>query len=144
MSDTAFVLVAHGSRDPAWAEPLVRLARSVGAHLAFVELGTPTIAEVVSRAIAGGARVVRLLPLFMAPGRHVTRDIPASVDALRAAHPDRAIEILPALGENPRFWEALREIVRAEMAPEPPALAPEHAADQAPDQASGEGVIRSR
>jgi sirohydrochlorin cobaltochelatase len=124
MPDTAFVLVAHGSRDPAWAEPLVHLARSVGARLAFVELGVPGIEEAVSQALAEGARVVRLLPLFMAVGRHVRRDIPASVDALRAAHPDRTIEILPPLGEDERFWAALREIVRAHME-STPALAAE-------------------
>jgi sirohydrochlorin cobaltochelatase len=115
MPDTAFVLVAHGSRDPAWAEPLVHLARSVGARLAFVEMGTPSIDEAVTQAFADGARIVRLLPLFVAVGRHVKRDIPASVEALRAAHPDRIIEILPPLGESERFWEALREIVRAQM-----------------------------
>jgi sirohydrochlorin cobaltochelatase len=130
MPDTAFVLVAHGSRDPAWAAPLVQLAASMGARLAFVELGEPGIDEAVTQALAEGARSVRLLPLFMAPGRHVKRDIPASVAALRAAHPDRTIEILPALGEDERFWNALREIVRACM--------------DAPGQAPDDGVTRSR
>lgn len=129
MPDTAFVLVAHGSRDPAWAVPLVQLARSVGARLAFVELGAPGIGEAVAQALAEGARCVRLLPLFMAPGRHVKRDIPASVAALRAVHPGCTIEILPALGEDERFWDALREIVRARMDA---------------SQASEDGVTRSR
>ena len=113
--DTVFVLVAHGSREPAWAEPLVRLAQEVGARLAFVEMGTPSIEEAVTGALDEGARTVKLLPLFMAVGRHVKRDIPASVEALRATHPGSNIEILPALGENERFWEALREIARAQM-----------------------------
>jgi sirohydrochlorin cobaltochelatase len=113
---TAFVLIAHGSRDPAWAEPFQRLAHGVGAHLAFVEMGSPTVDEAVTRAIAGGARAVRLLPLFMAVGRHVRHDIPACVERLRAAHPACAIEILPCLGENEDFWSALAEIVRGQMA----------------------------
>lgn len=116
MADTAFVLLAHGSRDPAWAEPFERLARSVGARLAFLELGAPTVSEAVAEAVSEGARVVRLLPLFMAVGRHVRRDIPACVDALRAAHPGCRIELLPALGENDRFWAALDGLVRAELA----------------------------
>jgi sirohydrochlorin cobaltochelatase len=113
--DTVFVLVAHGSREPAWAEPLTRLAHGVGARLAFVEMGTPSVAEAVTAALEEGARTVKLLPLFMAVGRHVTRDIPASVETLRAAHPGHNIEILPALGENEQFWEALGAIVRAQM-----------------------------
>jgi sirohydrochlorin cobaltochelatase len=132
MPDTAFVLVAHGSRDPGWAEPFARLAAHVGARLAFVEMGAPTVDEAVQQALAEGARTVRILPLFMAVGRHVRRDIPASVEALRAAHPDRAIEILPSLGESERFWDALAEIVRAEMAA------------QGPAQASDVGMTRSR
>jgi sirohydrochlorin cobaltochelatase len=116
---TAFVLIAHGSRDPAWAEPFTRLAHDAGARLAFVEMGSPTVDEAVTRAIAGGARTVKLLPLFMAVGRHVRHDIPASVETLRAAHPDCTIEILPCLGEIERFWAALAEIVRAQMAQTP-------------------------
>lgn len=113
---TAFVLIAHGSRDPAWAEPFLRLARDVGAHLAFIEMGSPTVEEAVTHAIAGGARAVRLLPLFMAVGRHVRHDIPACVERVRAAHPACTIEILPCLGENEQFWSALAEFVRAQMA----------------------------
>jgi sirohydrochlorin cobaltochelatase len=115
MPDTAFVLIAHGSRDPAWAAPLAELAHSVGARLAFVEMGAPSIEEAVAQALAEGARVVRLLPLFMAVGYHVKRDIPARVEALRAAHPGSIIEILPSLGENARFWDAVRAVVLAQM-----------------------------
>ncbi len=140
MSDTVFILIAHGSRDPGWAEPLVHLACSVGARLAFVEMGTPGIEEAVTGALAEGAGTVKLLPLFMAVGRHVKRDIPASVEALRAAHPGRAIEILPALGENARFWDALREIVRNQIESPPPATP-----GATPGvHASDDGVTRSR
>jgi sirohydrochlorin cobaltochelatase len=140
---TAFVLIAHGSRDPAWAEPFTRLAHGVGARLAFVEMGSPTVDEAVTRAIAGGARTVRLLPLFMAVGRHVSHDIPASVDTLRAAYPDCTIEILPCLGENEHFWAALAEIVRAHMAETPPGMTADTRAD-ATAQDSDVGSTRSR
>jgi sirohydrochlorin cobaltochelatase len=141
--DTVFVLVAHGSREPGWAEPLVRLAHGVGARLAFVEMGAPGVEEAVTGALAEGARTVKLLPLFMAVGRHVKRDIPASVEALRATHPGSNIEILPALGENERFWEALREIVRAQMETAAPARAPDQASPESGDP-SDVGVTRRR
>lgn len=148
---TAFVLIAHGSRDPAWAEPFTRLAHGAGARLAFVEMGSPTVDEAVTRAIAGGARTVRLLPLFMAVGRHVRHDIPASVETLRAAHPDCTIEILPCLGENEHFWAALAEIVRAHMAETAPGAtiettigAPIGTPAATPAQDSDVGSTRSR
>ena len=144
---TAFVLIAHGSRDPAWAEPFMRLAHGAGARLAFVEMGSPTVDEAVTRAIAEGARTVRLLPLVMAVGRHVRPDIPASVDSLRAAHPDCTIEILPCLGENEHFWAALAEIVRAQMAETPPSTTPDTTTDATTDataQDSDVGSTRSR
>ena len=148
--DTVFVLVAHGSREPAWAEPLVRLAHGVGARLAFVEMGTPSIEEAVSRALDEGAHTVKLLPLFMAVGRHVKRDIPASVETLRATHPGRNIEILPALGEIEHFWEALGEIVRAQMGTTGTAgtTAPSQASSDVSMEPSpkplGDGVTRRR
>jgi len=134
---TAFVLIAHGSRDPAWAEPFTRLAHGAGARLAFVEMGSPTVDEAVTRAIAEGARTVRLLPLFMAVGRHVRQDIPASVETLRAAHPDCTIEILPCLGENEHFWAALAEIVRAHMAETPPKTTTDTTTDTTIDAIAG-------
>ncbi|WP_428266043.1 sirohydrochlorin chelatase [Haliangium sp.] len=115
MANTSWLLIAHGSRDPAWARPFERLAAAVGARLAFMELGGPTVAEAVAEAVAAGAEHIRVLPLFMAVGRHVKHDIPASVEAARAAHPGVRIELLASLGESERFWAALGDLVRAEL-----------------------------
>lgn len=141
--DTVFILVAHGSREPAWAEPLVRLAQTVGARLAFVEMGTPGVEEAVTGALAEGAWTVKLLPLFMAVGRHVKRDIPASVEKLRAAHPGRKIEILPSVGENERFWEALSEIVREIVRAHMKSAAPDQASSDISDESSREPLGNS-
>jgi sirohydrochlorin cobaltochelatase len=142
--NTVFILVAHGSREPAWAEPLARLAHGTGARLAFVEMGTPSIEEAVTEALAEGARTVTLLPLFMAVGRHVKRDIPASVEALRKNHPESKIEILPALGENERFWDALREIVRGQMGTAAARASSQSSSDVSMDDSPDDGVTRRR
>lgn len=112
---TVLILVAHGSRDPAWARPFETLARATGARLAFLELGQPRLVHAAEAALAAGATRIRVLPLFMAPGAHVREHIPAQVAALRAAHPDRVIELLPSLGQDERFWAALASVVRAHM-----------------------------
>ncbi|ACY17762.1 sirohydrochlorin chelatase [Haliangium ochraceum] len=116
MADSAFLLIAHGSSDPSWAEPFRQLAQHSGAGLAFLDLAEPSIADAVDQAVAAGARTLRLLPLFMAVGKHVKRDIPAIVDELRARHPACAIELLPALGQDPAFWQTLRDFVAAQVA----------------------------
>jgi sirohydrochlorin cobaltochelatase len=74
----AIVLVAHGARDPRWAEPFEAVAARVRAALpggrvalAFLELMAPTLAEAVDRLAAEGATAVDIVPLFLGSGGHV-------------------------------------------------------------------------
>ncbi len=118
MRDRVLILLAHGSRDPAWGEPFAALAgelRQPGredVRVAFMELSKPSLAQAASDAIADGARTIQLLPLFMAVGRHVRRDIPQLADELRAKYPHIKVELLPSLGESEHFWSGMRDIVR--------------------------------
>jgi sirohydrochlorin cobaltochelatase len=116
----ALILFAHGSRDPRWAEPFQRLARDAAAaasparvRLAFMEFTGPTLADVAGELAAEGIRHARLLPLFMAGGAHVARDIPDQVAAVRDAHPELEIEVLAPIGEDPRVFALLTEIAAA-------------------------------
>lgn len=117
MSGTRLVLIAHGSRRPEWQAPLnalcARLQARLGpaaVRLAFMELCPPDLAAVVDEAVADGIDVVRVLPLFMSGGGHVTHDIAPAVEALQARHALLILDLLPALGEHPRVLEALCEI----------------------------------
>src|SRR5205823_2753121 len=85
MSSRAVILLAHGSREPRWRAPFAQLERDLGApfYLAFLELGSPTFADAVAAARAAGARELRVLPLFMAGGAHLERDVPALLEAAR-------------------------------------------------------------
>lgn len=110
----AIVLFAHGARDPAWAGPVRELAARVAARrpdalveAAFLELLEPTLPDAVARLAARGARRVVVFPLFMAPGGHLRRDVPALLDAIRAAHPGIDVELAPPLGAAPEVLEAI-------------------------------------
>jgi sirohydrochlorin cobaltochelatase len=110
----AIVLFAHGARDPRWAEPFEAVAARVRAAvpggrvaLAFLELMTPTLAEVVARLAAEGATAVDIVPLFLGSGGHVRADLPALVAALRLAHPELALRLYPAIGEHASVVEAM-------------------------------------
>ena len=78
MSDTAFVLIAHGAREASWALPLRRVADSVVAQapelrveLAFMELMPPDLAECVEKLVAEGFVRILVVPLFIARGGHI-------------------------------------------------------------------------
>ncbi|RKN39944.1 cobalamin biosynthesis protein CbiX [Micromonospora endolithica] len=99
------VLVAHGSRDPRAAEATRALARAV----AVVRPGAPVVASWLDHtepgptavlrelAKAGHARAV-LVPLLLTAAYHRRVDIPAAVDAARAAGATIAVRVTDVLG----------------------------------------------
>ena len=102
----AIVLFAHGSRDPGWTEPFERLAARVRAErpdarvaLAYLEITPPTLEDAVAALVAGGAREIAVVPVFLAPGGHVRRDLPLIVERLQGRHPGARFRVLPAIGE---------------------------------------------
>ena len=104
------ILLAHGSRDPAWRGSLHDLAKGVEAKLdggkvdvAFMQFDGPTLPEVLERARDAGQRHLQLLPMFMASAGHVDKDIKPLVTELTAAHPDLDLTLLSPVGENPLF-----------------------------------------
>ncbi len=114
------VLFAHGSRDPGWAAPFERLAarvrerrREADVAIAYLELMPPTLEEAVAALVGRGARDVTVVPVFLAPGGHVRRDLPLMVDALRARHPELALRVLPTLGEADALIDAMAAWIAA-------------------------------
>jgi sirohydrochlorin cobaltochelatase len=116
MSD-ACVLLAHGSRDPAWVAPFERIAARVRAirpdagevALAYLEHARPDLAEAVDGVVARGARRVRVVPLFLGVGGHVRKDVPALVESARARHPGIEIAVTASLGEADAVLEAVAD-----------------------------------
>jgi sirohydrochlorin ferrochelatase len=88
--------------------------------VACLETGVLSLAQqIVSfghRARAAGASRVRLVPLFLLAGVHVTQDIPAEVEQAQALLPDLAIEVCPHLGSHPGLRGLLRAKLRATTA----------------------------
>lgn len=100
------ILFAHGARDPEWARPLERLAAEVKARdperavrLAFLEFMTPSLGEAIDEAALAGSCEVAVVPVFLAQGGHVKRDMPLIIDAAQRRHPELALSLRPALGE---------------------------------------------
>lgn len=98
------VLAAHGTRDPAGARLVTRLARRVQASVgvpvgvAYADVRAPDVRTVL-RSVHGPAIVV---PAFLASGYHVRADIPAQIAA--SGHPD--VVLTPAFGPAPELVSA--------------------------------------
>ncbi len=113
---TAMILFAHGARDPEWASPMrqVRslLGKRVGdmpVELAFLEFMAPSLAQCVDQLIAGGAQKIVILPMFIARGGHLKREVPDMVMALRASHPEIEFVLSAPVGESDIVIQAMVE-----------------------------------
>ena len=110
------ILFGHGSRDPAWREPMDTVARRIAEKApgtlvvcAFLELQAPDFAAAVAELANQGAEHVTVLPMFLGVGKHARQDLPTLVASARATHPKLAFDVLPSVGELPQVIEVLAD-----------------------------------
>lgn len=114
MTKRALVLFGHGARDPKWVEPFQRLLQIIQAQspevmvsLAFLELMSPRLPELVAQLVQDGCVEITVVPVFFGQGGHVLRDLPAMIEQLRQAHPDLALKTVQAVGEDAQVLNAI-------------------------------------
>ncbi len=119
---TALVLLAHGSRDPRWREPFERIYLQMrrelgdGVKLAYMEFIGPTLMDVVEECLKEGVEKLRVLPLFMAAGAHLATDVPEQAEQIRRLYPMLEVEVLAPIGEDPRMFLLMQDIIRERAA----------------------------
>lgn len=113
------ILIAHGSPRPTWRASVERLTSAIQAcvgddaiRLAYMDCTPPTLMQVASEAVQNGATHMSVLPLFLTGEGHVERNVRPQVDAVRTAHPEIHIELLPPVGQHPLFSKMLEQIAR--------------------------------
>jgi sirohydrochlorin cobaltochelatase len=108
----AITVIAHGSRIPAANRFLTLLVKSVSArkrvNLAFLEMASPTIATALKDHLQAGCTLIRVLPLFLAPGRHAQSDVKNIIADFSKSHPQVKIDIEPILGNQSEFGKLLK------------------------------------
>jgi sirohydrochlorin cobaltochelatase len=107
------ILFAHGSRDPQWRVPfediLKRMQMRSGAlaSLAFLECMTPTLEQAIDDMVSAGVKQITVVPVFLAVGSHVRKDLPFLLEAARLKHPDLTLQASAAIGEQHAIQEAI-------------------------------------
>lgn len=109
------ILLAHGSSDPKWCQTFEQLAAPTvaavpGSVIAYMELAEPSMESIVANAVQQGCHQFTVMPLFLAVGRHLRKDVPEMISAMEAEHNVR-INLAPPVGENPQLGIAIREVV---------------------------------
>ena len=117
MSRNRLLLLAHGSTDPKWKEPFEALKHSVAetqgaaaVRLAFMQFATPSLEDAVAEADSDRVARLDVLPIFLATGAHVERDIPELVRFAQSTYPAVDIRLLPAVGTDARMGALLRTL----------------------------------
>jgi len=117
MPASAIILFAHGAREPEWARPLERVrdrlrAESLRVELAYLEIMKPSLDEAGKTLVAEGATTVTIVPLFLAQGKHLKRELPEMMEALKRKHAGVEFRVTPALGDDPEIVTAIAAWVK--------------------------------
>src|SRR2546430_16854376 len=103
MSSSAVILFAHGAREPGWAEPFESLrdrlrAAGMQVELAFLEFMSPSLDEAAARLAGKGIETVVIVPLFLAQGAHLKRELPKMGERIGKRHAKTAFQVAAAVG----------------------------------------------
>ena len=112
----ATILFAHGARNPDWAEPFHRIRASIlrraprtSVELGFLELMRPTLDEAIDTLVAQGVQRISIVPIFMAAGSHVRKDLPQMAANAMDRHASLEIAVAAPVGESPAVLGAMAE-----------------------------------
>jgi len=119
----AVLLVDHGSRRAQANELLDEVAALVKRRLgagsivepAHMEIAEPTIAQGFARCVEQGATTVVVHPFMLAPGRHVTEDLPRWIAEAAEAHDGVAFAMAAPLGSHAGVIDAVLDRCQAAL-----------------------------
>jgi len=121
MSSKALIIVAHGSRKASSNEEVRVLGEKVKSlqdphygyvETAFLEFATPSLEESMFSCVGYGATEIVILPYFLAPGNHVTRDIPKVVQKVQVSHPKVKMVLKEHIGSASGMVTLLSDMAR--------------------------------
>ena len=122
MNNTALILFGHGASDPEWAAPLIAVRRRIqtarptlAVELAFLEFLAPDLPAATAALVDAGFSDIAILPLFIAPGGHLKRELPERIAHLARQYPSVRLHLLPAIGLTDTVQIAMAEAALAAL-----------------------------
>jgi sirohydrochlorin ferrochelatase len=116
------IIVDHGSRKQEANQMLEKVAalyREMSGHAlveaAHMELAEPSIAQAFEKCVARGATRIVVHPYFLAPGRHVTQDIPELAAEAAAQFPGVHHTVTNPLGIDARMAAIMHDRITASL-----------------------------
>ncbi len=111
------ILLAHGSRDPLWRQPMEavaerirQLAPAIQVRCAYLEITAPDLAASTAELVQQGVSFITIVPMFLGIGKHARDDLPILLAKLRASHPQVGFVLRPAIGEEAQMIEVMARI----------------------------------
>ena len=123
---TGVVICDHGSRRAQSNDSLNELARRFADRFvedcqivepAHMELAAPDIDAAYASCVEKGATHIVVLPLFLAKGKHWTRDIPSLTSQAANRFPDTTYQIAEPLGIDDLLLDLLKKRLDADDQP---------------------------
>ncbi len=100
------LLFGHGARNPEWAQPFHRIRDAILARTpealvepGFLELMRPSFDEGVDCLVRQGATEIVVVPIFMAAGSHIKKDLPQMAASAMDRHAGLVIALAAPVGE---------------------------------------------
>jgi sirohydrochlorin cobaltochelatase len=75
--------------------------------LAFLECMAPTLEQAIDDMVSAGIKQITVVPVFLAVGSHVRKDLPLLLEAARLKHPEVTLQASAAVGEQPAIQDAI-------------------------------------
>ena len=117
LQKTGLILLAHGSRDPLWRQPIEAVQQTVQLTqpglpclCAYLDACAPDLETAAQTLFSQGVTHITVLPLFLGTGKHAREDIPRLLALLGQQYPDCEFQLEAPAGENPRITKALAEL----------------------------------
>lgn len=123
---TGIIICDHGSRRAQSNDSLTEVANRFATRFAedcqivepaHMELAMPDIANSYAACVQRGATHIVVLPLFLAKGKHWTRDIPSLTSQAAAKFPETTYQIAEPLGLDDLLLDLLKKRFDADDQP---------------------------
>jgi len=110
------VLLGHGSRDPRWPLPILKLKAMLEAdhpslvcEVAWMEFAEPDLNQALLE-IKNRTQnpEIRVIPVFISAGGHVSHDLPELLETARTHYPELHLELTGPIGEELPVLQAMR------------------------------------